>query len=216
MDTASQAPRATVAAFDVDGTLTHRDSFLPFLLRRAGARLPPAIARRLPALVRALARRDRDGLKQLACASFAGMSEASLRAQGAAYARALYDHRLREDILGRLRRHQELGHSVVLVSASLDVYLEPLGALLEVDGVVCTRLAVDEEGRLTGHLAGLNCRGPEKAVRLRAWLRDAGLADAELWAYGDSAGDDDMLALADHAVSVRGTRIDPRLDTPTD
>jgi phosphoserine phosphatase len=60
----------------------------------------------------------------------------------------------------------------------------------------------DSGGRLTGRLVGENCRGREKELRLRAWLAANGLEDAELWAYGDSAGDAELLAGADHPVWV--------------
>ena len=44
---------------------------------------------------------------------------------------------------------------------------------------------------------------------MRDWLRENDLADAELWAYGDSSGDDELLALADHPLRVDGIRVDP-------
>ena len=37
---------------------------------------------------------------------------------------------------------------------------------------------------------------------MREWLDGARLADAELWAYGDSPGDAELLAAADHPVRV--------------
>ena len=88
----------------------------------------------------------------------------------------------------------------MLASASLEPYLLPFGDSLGVDGVVCTRLERGRDGLLTGRLEGPNCRGAEKARRLEAWLVDNGLADATLWAYGDSAGDDELLARADRPV----------------
>jgi len=74
--------------------------------------------------------------------------------------------------------------------------------LLDVDAVLCTQLAVGSEGRLTGGLRGPNCRGPEKERRLREWLHGRGVDAPALWAYGDSAGDDALLAMADHPVRV--------------
>ncbi|MCU1390542.1 MAG: Phosphoserine phosphatase, partial [Ilumatobacteraceae bacterium] len=59
----------------------------------------------------------------------------------------------------------------------------------------------------TGRMAGDNCRGPEKVRRLRAWLADHQLTDAELWAYGDSNGDRELLAAAAHALMVKGVRV---------
>jgi phosphatidylglycerophosphatase C len=108
---------------------------------------------------------------------------------------------LRPDVLARLRWHQAEGHRTVLVSAGLRAYLAPLAARLGVDHVICTDLAVAADGRLTGGLAGGNCRGPAKAQRLAAWL-EAAAAPGPLWAYGDSAGDADLLALADHPLRV--------------
>ena len=49
-----------------------------------------------------------------------------------------------------------------------------------------------------------NCRGPEKARRLLAWLdaNHGGRDAVELWAYGDSPGDRELLAAADKPVWV--------------
>ena len=73
-------------------------------------------------------------------------------------------------------------------------------------GVVATRLEVDPDGRCTGRLAGHNCRAAEKLIRLDRWLADHSLtrSDIELWAYGDSAGDRELLAAAQHPVWVAG------------
>ncbi len=87
----------------------------------------------------------------------------------------------------------------MLVSASPELYVTPIGRRLGFDAVLATRLEVDADGRLTGRLLGANCRGPEKVVRLREWRRE-GLAMA--YAYGDSAGDREMLDLAVTAVRV--------------
>jgi phosphatidylglycerophosphatase C len=198
------ATRKVVAAFDVDGTLTTGDCVVPFLRRAAGARLPLALVGHPVALVRALVRRDRDQLKELACASLRGRDATEVNELGAEFARTFVARRLREDTTARLRRHRELGHTVVLASASLEPYLVPLGDALEVDAVISTRLEQDADGRLTGRLEGANCRGPEKARRVREWLSSARLDGAELWAYGDSPGDAELLATADHAVRVDG------------
>ncbi len=194
--------RPVVAAFDVDGTLTTRDCVAPFLRRVAGYRLPIALLRHPVRLVRALLRRDVDTLKALACGAVRGLDTSVLAREGEAFARHVHGAWLRSDTVARLERHRELGHRVVLVSASLDPYLSPLGALLGVDGVVCTRLELGPDGRATGALVGANCRGPEKERRLREWLEDQALSGAELWAYGDSTGDAELLRMADHSQRV--------------
>jgi phosphatidylglycerophosphatase C len=197
-------PATTVAAFDVDGTLTTRDCVTPFLRALAGRRLPTALARHPLAVARAVATRDNDTLKELACLALEGLAADDVAARGALFAREIRGTLMRPDTLARLDRHRELGHAVVLVSASFASYLMPLGELLGVNGVLCTRLEIGHDGRLTGRLDGPNCRGPEKVRRLDAWLEAQGLVEADLWAYGDSRGDRELLARADHPELVKG------------
>lgn len=198
--------RPTVAAFDVDGTLTTRDCVTPFLVRTVPLRAALALMRHPAVVAGALVHRDRDRLKEVVCTAFAGLDGAALDTEGAAFSLEVERRWLREDTLARLRRHLELGHRVVLVSASLEEYLLPLGRRLGVDGVVGTRLE-RVDGRLTGRLDGPNCRAGEKVTRLTPWLAENDLADAVLWAYGDSQGDRELLERADHPVWVRGVRI---------
>lgn len=198
-----------VAAFDWDGTLTVRDCVVPFLGRVAGNL---GLGRRLlatpGALLAATARRDRDRLKALGvAAAFTGRPVAEVNEAGRRYAHYVASHWLRPDTLARLRWHQAMGHTVVVVSASLGPYLHPLGRELGVDGVVCSELAVRDE-RFTGELAGPNCRGHHKVERLRTWLATTGGGSRLAWAYGDSAGDEAMLACAEHPVRVGRRRLD--------
>ncbi len=87
----------------------------------------------------------------------------------------------------------------MIVSASLETYLLPLAPRLGVDHVIACTPEVDRRDVLTGELVGGNVRGPEKVRRLEAWL---GEGPVELWAYGDSSGDDELLARADHPTRV--------------
>ncbi len=62
--------------------------------------------------------------------------------------------------------------------------------------LIGTRLQFDAQDRFTGHLDGANCRGQEKVRRLReVFGPDLRLAAA----YGDTSGDEAMLAIADDA-----------------
>lgn len=205
----TDVPTADVAAFDVDGTLTDRDCVGPFLRRVGGLRaVVAAPARRPLASLRAALQRDRDRLKEIVVGGvLEGRSTADVEAAGTDFAEHTLVDWLRPDTVARLRWHQRSGHRVVLVSASLRVYLEPLGRRLDADAVLCTD--VERIGdRFGRRLAGGNCRGPRKAQRLRTWLDDQGCGGARLWAYGDSAGDREMLAMADHPQLVRRLQLD--------
>lgn len=203
--------RPVVAAFDVDGTLTTRDCVVPFLQRISGrARLVTRVAARPLALTGAVIRRDRDRLKAVAMrAAFAGRASAAVEALGVTFAEHVHGRWLRPDTPRRLAWHQAEGHRIVFVSASLGAYLHPLGALLGVDDVLCTEAVVGDDGRYTGAMVGTNCRGQEKVRRLRSWMDEQGLGDATLWAYGDSAGDRELLACADRALLVKDIVVPP-------
>jgi phosphatidylglycerophosphatase C len=192
----------TLAAFDVDHTLTKRDCVLPFLLRVAGWPGMIGIGFRLAPLGIGylLRRKRRDDVKAaLAVAVFSGRSVDEIDRLAEGFAQQTFDRWMRPDTLARLRWHQGQGHAVTLVSASFATYLRPLARLLDVPDVLATELAHSSTGQLTGALDGPNCRGAEKVARLQTQYP---LRPAVVWAYGDSAGDTEMLAWADHACLV--------------
>lgn len=202
----------TVAAFDFDGTLSRRDTLLPFLQQVCGAqRLYRGLARQAPGVARGLLRggTHRDAAKDaLLVHLLAGTPLEAVERAAAHYVDVLLHDRLRPDTLARLRWHRDEGHDVAIVSASPAVYLGPLGERLGVQAVLATELEVGDDGRLTGRMWGRNCRGPEKVARLDRWL--AGLPGGDgcrLYAYGDSAGDRELLARADVGVRVGGRPI---------
>jgi len=194
--------RPGVAAFEFDGTLARRDTMVPFLLSAAGwPRLTLAALAASPAYFRG----GRDELKLATVARlFRGWPRDRFEEHGRTYAAKLVEL-LRPELVERLRWHQEEGHPVVLVSASLATYLRPLAAELGIDDVIAVELDCSDAGTLTGLVVGgVNCRGPHKVTRLRAWLdeRYGEGSQVELWAYGDSSGDEELLALADHPTWV--------------
>lgn len=197
-----------VAAFDVDGTLTVRDCVRPFLVKVGGwGGLAVALARKPVASAGAAARRDRDRFKELLVGGvLRGRGVAQVEEMGEAFARTVADGWLRADTVARLRWHQRMGHRIVLVSASLGPYLRPLGRTLGVDEVLCAEPRRDGD-RYGDGLEGANCRAEEKVRRLDAWLHSAGIGDATVWAYGDSTGDRELLARADHPSFVKGATV---------
>ena len=190
-------PRRVVAVFDFDGTVTDRDTLVPFLVLAFGrVRVAAAFAALAGSGLGYLLRRvsidefKRRVLRRLV----AGASAQRLRALGPVHARALAP-RLRPDALARIGWHRAQGHRLVLVSSTLDLYLADAGAQLGFDDVLCSRLEARGE-RLSGELEGADCTGPEKLRRLEALLGD--LRAHELHVYGDSGGDRELLAAADH------------------
>jgi len=198
-----------VAAFDVDGTLTVRDCVRPFLVRVGGwSGLSQALARRPAASVSAAIRRDRDRIKELVVGGvLRGRQVEQVEQLGETFAEFVAASWLRTDTVERLRWHQRAGHRIVLVSASLSPYLRPLGRRLGVDGVLCAE-PLRQGDEFGDGLDGANCRAAEKVRRLEVWLREQELTQSTVWAYGDSAGDRELLARADHAVLVTDHRLE--------
>jgi len=189
---------SVVAAFDLDGTITERDTLTPFLRTTVGrVRVYAAMARNAPAFARAL--RDRsardDAKERLLRGTLAGRSEAELRTAAERFAPTVP---LRAEVVDRLRAHQAEGHTTVVVSASPTLYVDALARRLGIDVVIATELEV-VDGVLTGRFAGRNCRSEEKLRRLLEWLGDR---DVVLHAYGNSPDDDPMLGRADHPTRV--------------
>jgi phosphatidylglycerophosphatase C len=204
--------RATVAAFDFDGTLTHGGSVFPFLVSLRGVwPVLRAVVRLSPELIRAAMTGGTaaDHVKEkLFHRLLGGLPVAEVDRRGAQFAHEHLARRLRTDARRRLEWHRRQGHYTVIVSASPECYVRPAGAEIGADGVVATRLAVGGGGLLTGGYEGKNCRGAEKYARLVVHLRAQGLLSGNgaeqpvLWAYGNSRGDLRLLNAADHGVDA--------------
>lgn len=194
-----------LALFDFDGTLTRRDSFMPFVRHIVGT---PRFAAGLlrcagPLLGYAAGRIENDVAKQRLIAHFLrGRRIDEVRRFGATYAAQVLPRLVRPATLAAVRRHREAGDVCVLVSASLDVYLDPWAFANGFVAVLCSGLAADAGGTVTGRIEPRNCFGPEKERRIRQWL--AGRAPAHITAYGDSRGDREMMALAHTRHWLRG------------
>ena len=224
--------RDVVAAFDLDGTLTRGGSVWQFLSSIRGR---PAVLRAAVALAPKLARAALFGggaadeaKEALFRRTLAGLDAADVRAHAEHFGRAHFDHRSRTKVRARFDWHRRQGHRLVIVSASPECYVRAVADELGADGVVATRLEVDEHGKLTGRFDGRNCRGAQKLERLREWIQASppapydgeGAHDAAggdtgagappagaddhpfLWAYGNSAGDRELLAAADIGVDA--------------
>ncbi len=185
----------TLALFDFDGTITRRDTFLDFLVFCFGYLRVAAVLIRLSPWIflYAVGRIRNDDLKQRVLkAFFCGMPIADVRRMGEAFARDVLPERTKPSAMERLAWHREQAHRVVLVSASLDVWLEPWCKTHSIE-LVSSRLEVLDD-RTTGRLEGLNCYGAEKVRRIRERID---LSTCEMiYAYGDSRGDREMLAIS--------------------
>jgi HAD superfamily hydrolase (TIGR01490 family) len=197
----------TVAAFDLDGTLTEGGSvgrwlryvagLRPFL--SAGLSLTPALT--LGAV--ASGRRADSAKEQLFRKTLSGRNADDVLRLSEEFGRDHVAEEIRPAVLERLRWHQAQGHRTVVVSASPEMYVSVIARQLGADAAIGTRLAVDPLGRLTGGYLGRNCRGEEKIRRLREWIDGQHFdREPELFAYGNSRGDRRLLRAATYPFDV--------------
>ena len=188
---------STLAAFDFDGTITTCDSLQEFVRGVAGrGRFAAGVVSSAPWLLGAWTGACDRGMAKahFLAATLGGMTRHELEEAARRFASLELPALVRPEMLERVRAHKRLGHRLVLVSASPSLYLRPWAAQAGFDGVLATELEFAGD-RFSGRLASANCWGPEKTRRLREWL--AGEQPAMLYAYGDSRGDRELLALAD-------------------
>lgn len=201
------ASARVIAVFDLDGTITRRDTLFPWVLGYL-AQCPwrlVRLARLLPAACRYIcAGRDRGHLKAaLLRHTLGGEPRAAIDAWNERYLPRVIARELLAQAVAAIERHRADGDTLVLMSASVDLYVPALAQRLGMSRAICTGVAW-RGNVLDGALTTANRRGEEKA-RCFADLRTAH-PDATFVAYGNSASDLPHLHLADRGVLVNGSR----------
>jgi phosphatidylglycerophosphatase C len=200
-----------IAVFDLDGTLTWRDTLLPFLTGYA-LRHPSRLRTlwRLPlAIAGYFGSPDRGLLKSRAIrAVMGGDRRSTIEAWAESFVGSLHRRRaFRPAALAAVEAHRAAGGHLVLLSASPDLYVPGIGRLLGFERTLCTevqwRHVACEEDRLDGALRTPNRRDEEKS-RCLAWLRTE-YPNLPVVAYGNSRSDISHLREADRALLVNGS-----------
>lgn len=195
---------------DFDGTITRRDTLGMFGRFVAGRR------RYLRAVLKAspwlagwkMGLVDHSKAREhLFSNLFRGMRAEDFERYGRMFADRL-EHVVRKKSMRVIKGERGAGDILVIVSASMGAWIRPWASRHGIDEVICSEPEIDERGLLTGRFATPNCYGAEKRRRFLERFPDR--EDYELTAYGDSAGDREMLEEADHPVWVRsrGSRMD--------
>ena len=109
------------------------------------------------------------------------------------------------EALELMEAHRVAGDHVYIVSASPEEIVLPLVELLGVDGAICSRGEVDDEGRYTGRMA-FYAQGANKAAAMGELAASAGIDLSDSTAYSDSATDLDMLEAVGHPVAINPDR----------
>ena len=186
-------------AFDFDGTLTTRDTLIAFIRYACGTpRFLLGFLLHAPLLVLMKLRLYSNGKakQRLFFWFFRGMPIETFDALCQSFA-STHRHLLRPETVRLLQQALSEGSEVLVVSASIDNWVQPFFPAVTVLG---TQIEVID-GRLSGRFLTPNCYGQEKVRRILALHPDR--SAYRLTAYGDSRGDRELLAFADVAHLIK-------------
>lgn len=102
----------------------------------------------------------------------------------------------------KLQEHQSQGHQTVFISGSMLPLLTPIADQLGVDAILCTRLQIDDKGRLTGKIGTPQTIGKGKRDALLSYIERAGIEPANCFSYGDDLSDIPMMAATGNPVCI--------------
>lgn len=109
------------------------------------------------------------------------------------FSRGILPSLLRDSAMQRIRWHQNLGHTVYIVSASIDLILKTWCQSQNV-GLITNTLEIIN-GKCTGNFLLPDCNGAEKVRRIKQMIVISDFT--KIYAYGDTEMDLPMLELAD-------------------
>ena len=184
-----------IYAFDFDGTLTTKDTLIEFIRYAKGSMaLGLGFLRYAHLLVlMKLGLYPNYKAKQKVFAHFfKDTTIDDFNALCQAFA-ASSSHLLRQEGATAINQTIKEGAEVVIVSASIDNWVQPFFPQVKVLG---TQIEVID-GKLTGRFLSKNCYGQEKVNRILSLYPNR--QEYHLTAYGDSRGDKELLAFADES-----------------
>lgn len=186
----------TLVLFDFDGTITYKDSLIEFIMYAVGKsafyfgmlRLSPMLVMYKLKLIH-----NQKAKEKMLSYFFKDISREDFNKIATQFALEQIDTIVRKKAIDKILWHQKEGHSVVMVSASIECWLRPWCEKYSIE-LIGTKLAFIDE-KFSGMFEGKNCYGIEKENRVRQQY-DLKEFDT-IYAYGDSAGDKELLGLAD-------------------
>ena len=109
-----------------------------------------------------------------------------------------------DEAVSLIEEHQLAGRDVIIVSASGTEVVEPIGEMLGADGVIATRMEI-EDGKYTGGIS-YYAYAENKATAIIELAEAKGYDLERSYAYSDSATDVHMLEIVGHPYAVNPDR----------
>ena len=185
-----------IAFFDFDGTITKEDSTIKFIRYMVGdIKFFIGVFLLLPVIILYKVKIVSNNLiKQIIITYFfKGKDIIEFQKKSEYFSLNQIDSIIRKKAMEKIYWHKENGHVIVIVSASIDLWLKPWCEKNNI-AFISTMLEIKDK-TITGKIFKKNCYGPEKVKRIRELYN---LSDYKyIYAYGNSRGDHEMLDIAD-------------------
>lgn len=186
-------------AFDFDGTITTKDTFLEFIKFSKGhvafwvgmfVLSPVLIAFTLKFIPNHKA-------KELVISYFfKGMGLTNFNNYAEAFIPVI-EKMIRPKAKHAIEEYKSKHYHMVIVSASIENWIVPWAKKAGFNDVIATKIDVNAKGVLTGKLKSNNCYGLEKKIRFLQKYPDRN--KYTLTVFGDSIGDKELMDLADES-----------------
>src|SRR5262245_42625346 len=170
----------TAAIFDIDLTLTRHDSLF-LLFKFMVKKKPLLLAHLVPIgfgfLLKQLGLISNHVLKNLYYRILDGYPFERVQELMFQFWQECLFHDTLPAAVACIRQHKSQGNIIILLSASVDLYLEHLANFLQADALICTKLGLRTGLKLRYQIEGENCHGRNKLAMLQ---RHAIFADIDM------------------------------------
>ncbi len=201
----SSSAEQKVAVFDLDGTITYRDTYIEFLLfclRKRPVRVLRGGALLLYYCAYKLGFRSNHWLKAKFLGAVAGgLGGERLKSLCEDFSEKTVKTNIKPRAIDELKRLKQKGYVLVLATASFEFYVAQLCDALGMDHLLCTKAELDGGGCITGELDGKNCIGAEKGRQLEELKKECRWLEISR-AYSDDKVDLPLFQLARVALVV--------------
>ena len=202
--------QAGLAIFDLDYTLTRRGTWGRFVWRWVKFRphiwLPLLISAGLMQWQYKRGLRPRVDVKLVMMRwAMKGATQDDLIRRGIEFAKYEVSSGLRAGAIDAIKTHQAKGDVLIIISAAVDIIVNPIGALMGFDHMMSTEMEFDLNGKMQLSFKTPNCYGADKTkryVQLLEAFPDLKQQSDNVTFYSDSISDLDMFNLAHRCVAV--------------
>ncbi len=191
-----------LAIFDVDYTLTKRETLVEFYLFMM--KKNPRLIKYLPksifsSIFYVFKIYDATKAKKTFIRFIDGIEEIEMKKIVSEFYEKRFSKILYKDAIDTIKKMKAQGYKIYLISASAEFYLDQLYNIVEVDKVIGTRFITDK-GLHRNEIIGENCKGEEKVKRLKEVLMSENIdVDFEnSYMYSDSLSDLPLFDLVGH------------------